>query len=163
MKCRGEPCSPDCRRRRQVTHISQKSVPKSRFLTASPSREKPWVVISTVSRIMEVRWTWDKRLLPQWGRSCHPLALRNQWVTDVGGRRRRHRILPEQNPRTTAGRPYGSVLTRIKARKHLLPGFWYVRNYSSQLCQTFCTSSSSSMISMSFSMSLTCSSDSSFW
>ena len=36
-------------------------------------------------------------------------------------------------------------------------------NYScSQLCQTFWTSSSSSMISMSFSMSLTCSSLSSF-
>ena len=34
--------------------------------------------------------------------------------------------------------------------------------YSSQLCQTFCTSSSSSMMSMSFSISLTCSSLSSF-
>ena len=36
-------------------------------------------------------------------------------------------------------------------------------NYScSQLCQTFCTSSSSSMISIIFSISLTCSSLSSF-
>ena len=35
-------------------------------------------------------------------------------------------------------------------------------NYSSQLCQTFCTSSSSSMMSMSFSISFTCSSFSSF-
>lgn len=35
--------------------------------------------------------------------------------------------------------------------------------YSSQLCQMFCTSSSSSMMSMSFSISLICSSFSSFW
>ena len=33
----------------------------------------------------------------------------------------------------------------------------------SQLCQTFCTSSSSSMVSMSFSIILMCSSLSSFW
>ena len=42
------------------THISQKSVPKSRFLTASPSREKPLVVTSALFQITQVRRTRDK-------------------------------------------------------------------------------------------------------
>ena len=45
----------------------------------------------------------------------------------------------------------------------LFSGRWTYINYSSQLCQTFWTSSSSSMISIIFSISLTCSSLSSFW
>ena len=55
------------------------------------------------------------------GRSCHPLALRNQWMTDVGCRRRRHRILPKQNPKATEGRPYcygkNSLTVQLAARK----------------------------------------------
>ena len=50
-----------------------------------------------------------------------------------------------------------SLRTRSKA-----PGGACIGDYSSQLCQMFCTSSSSSMMSMSFSISLTCSSLSSF-
>ena len=65
-----------------VTHISQNPVPKSRVLTASPSREKPWVVTCTLFRITQARWIWDKGF--SLGRSCQPLALRNQWLTDVG-------------------------------------------------------------------------------
>ena len=42
------------------THISQKSVPKSRFLTASPSREKPLVVTPALFHITQARWIWDK-------------------------------------------------------------------------------------------------------
>ena len=34
-------------------------------------------------------WVRYKGFSPPRGRSCHPLALRNQWMTDVGGRRRR--------------------------------------------------------------------------
>ena len=39
-------CKCILRRLTAVTHISQKSVPKSRFLPASPSREKPLLEIS---------------------------------------------------------------------------------------------------------------------
>lgn len=49
-------------------------------------------------------------------------------------------------------------------RPKTAPGIAVFRTYScSQLCQMFCTSSSSSMMSMSFSISLICSSLSSFW
>ena len=34
----------------------------------------------------------DKGFSPLRGRSCQPLALRNQWLTDVGGRRRRQEV-----------------------------------------------------------------------
>ena len=59
-----------------VTHISHESVPKSRFMTASPSREKPLVEIFTGYEGMN-RVGHGTRLLPS-GR--HPrvasLALR---------------------------------------------------------------------------------------
>ena len=90
-----------------VTHISQKSVPKSRFLTASPSREKPLVVDRTVSNRKNIL-RYGTRLLPsgrhprvaslaplgQFTFTCQPLALRNQWLTDVGHRRRRQQYDP---------------------------------------------------------------------
>ena len=73
--------------RSAVTHISQKSVPKSRFLTASPSREKPLVGIGTLHDITNIVG-YGTRLLHS-GRSCQPPALRNRGLTDVGHRRRR--------------------------------------------------------------------------
>ena len=53
-----------------VTHISQKSVPKSRFLTASPSREKPLVGIGTLHDITNIVG-YGTRLLPSG--QCHQL------------------------------------------------------------------------------------------
>ena len=70
-----------------VTHISQKSVPKSRFLTASPSREKPLVGISTWYRFMEQRWIRDKASPPR-GRSCQKKCHKALFLTDVGVRRK---------------------------------------------------------------------------
>ena len=42
------------------THISHESVPKSRFMTASPSREKPLAVTYTLFHITQARWTQEK-------------------------------------------------------------------------------------------------------
>ena len=50
-------------------------------------------------------WTQDKGFSPPRGRSCHPLALRNQWMTDVGGRRRRHGFCKSKSHRRPRGTP----------------------------------------------------------
>ena len=47
------------------------------------------------------------------GRSCQPLALRNQWLTDVGGRRRRLAI-PESPLREGGADCYHVIARRAK-------------------------------------------------
>ena len=86
------------------THISHESVPKSRFMTASPSREKPLAgdctcfnrrncVRSRTRLLPSGRHPRVASLAPsgQFTFSCQPPALRNRGLTDVGHRRRRQR------------------------------------------------------------------------
>ena len=49
------------------------------------------------------------------GRSCHPLALRNQWMTDVGSRRRRHGFCFAKAI-GAQGSPYGfsTIITAVR-------------------------------------------------
>ena len=88
------------------THISHESVPKSRFMTASPSREKPLAgdctcfnrrncVRSRTRLLPSGRHPRVASLAPsgQFTFSCQPPALRNRGLTDVGHRRRRQRYL----------------------------------------------------------------------
>ena len=66
-------------------------------------------------------------------------------------------------PPGSARHPFAPMFPHpTKTGPAVLPAGPSVWVYSSQLCQMFCTSSSSSMMSMSFSISLTCSSLSSF-
>ena len=74
-------CKCVLRRLTAVTHISQKSVPKSRFLPASPSREKP--LVQTCSY-------YDRMKYVESGTKASPLGEKlSAQLTDVGHRRRR--------------------------------------------------------------------------
>ena len=91
-------------------HQSWPRFRRAEAMTASPSREKPLVVDHTFLVITD-QGRHRTRLLPpgrhprvaslatsgQFTFSCQPLALRNQWLTDVGHRRRRHPFPPRDD------------------------------------------------------------------
>ena len=66
-----------------------KSVPKSRFYDSFSLKGEAFG--GNFNSVSYHRSALDsgQGFSPLRGRSCQPLALRNQWLTDVGGRRRR--------------------------------------------------------------------------
>ena len=60
------------------------SVPKSRGFDSFSLKGEAFGRGPNLLQEKKQRWMRDKGFSPPRGRSCHPLALRNQWMTDVG-------------------------------------------------------------------------------